>query len=407
MNTKSSFANNLKLNNLKLNNLKARRFVYACTLSLALTTNAAFAQQQAAPPPAPPRAPLPPTITPPNVDVLMPAFDFNYQIQGVVEPMTFNFVSSEFGFDNKVVKGAPYAAEAVTESVQTLADGNRITRRSSSQIYRDSEGRTRREQQINQIGNYTANAASENDNRPVFINDPVSGFNYVLESRTRTARKLPSFQLTNLGNLNVQLGRMNDALQRHQIITGNAQKQLADAARLSEQINRSIVIDTDDNAEGGAKKKTTTRVVVNTIKDGKASTQVYEGAEAEKAIADLKIRKESSETSDPNLKTEKLESRMIEGVMAEGTRTTRTIPAGKIGNEQPINIVNERWYAPDLQVVVMSKRSDPRTGETTYRLTNINRSEPSRALFEIPADYTVKDTAEPFRFQTRTKKTKE
>lgn len=82
---------------------------------------------------------------------------------------------------------------------------------------------------------------------------------------------------------------------------------------------------------------------------------------------------------------------MVEGVMAQGTRLTRTIPANAIGNEQPILITTETWYSPDLKVLVMSKSDDPRIGETTFRLTNIQRSEPSPSLFQIPADYTVKD----------------
>jgi len=53
---------------------------------------------------------------------------------------------------------------------------------------------------------------------------------------------------------------------------------------------------------------------------------------------------------------------MIEGVRADGTRTTITIPAGAMGNEQPILIVSERWYSPELQTVVMTKRNDPAYG---------------------------------------------
>jgi hypothetical protein len=76
-------------------------------------------------------------------------------------------------------------------------------------------------------------------------------------------------------------------------------------------------------------------------------------------------------------------------VQAQGTRTTTTIPAGTIGNERPINIVDERWYSPDLQMTVMTKHSDPRSGETNFQLKNINRSSPPPNLFEIPSDYTV------------------
>jgi hypothetical protein len=88
---------------------------------------------------------------------------------------------------------------------------------------------------------------------------------------------------------------------------------------------------------------------------------------------------------------EQLGKQTIEGVEAEGTRTTVTIPAGEIGNERPIEIVSERWYSPELQLVVMTRHSDPRFGETTYKLTNINRAEPAKSLFEVPSDYTVKE----------------
>src|ERR1700694_3115739 len=51
----------------------------------------------------------------------------------------FYFVSSEMSFDGKLVKGAPYSAQAVTEMTQTLGDGNRIVNKSTASIYRDSE----------------------------------------------------------------------------------------------------------------------------------------------------------------------------------------------------------------------------------------------------------------------------
>ena len=90
-------------------------------------------------------------------------------------------------------------------------------------------------------------------------------------------------------------------------------------------------------------------------------------------------------------KTESLGRQTIEGVEAEGTRNTTTIPTGEIGNERPLEIVFERWYSPELQTVVMTRHADPRFGETIYRLTNISRDEPVRSLFEVPANYTVKE----------------
>jgi hypothetical protein len=84
-------------------------------------------------------------------------------------------------------------------------------------------------------------------------------------------------------------------------------------------------------------------------------------------------------------------------VSAEGTRSTITIPAGEIGNTLPIEVVDETWYSPELQINVMTKHRDPRSGETTYRLTNLSRSEPDRSLFEVPAGYAVQEGKMPLK----------
>lgn len=91
-----------------------------------------------------------------------------------------------------------------------------------------------------------------------------------------------------------------------------------------------------------------------------------------------------------NVTTTSLGIQTINAVQAEGTRTTRTIPAGAIGNANPIVITNERWYSAELQTVVMIKRSDPFMGETIFQLTNIQKQEPDASLFHVPSDYTVK-----------------
>jgi hypothetical protein len=96
-----------------------------------------------------------------------------------------------------------------------------------------------------------------------------------------------------------------------------------------------------------------------------------------------------------NVKKEDLGEQTIEGVAATGSRMTFTIPAGQIGNEGPIAIVDERWFSKDLQTIVMTRHSDPRSGETVYRLTNINRAEPDHSLFEVPGDYQIKEPAAP------------
>jgi len=89
------------------------------------------------------------------------------------------------------------------------------------------------------------------------------------------------------------------------------------------------------------------------------------------------------------LKTESLGTQTINGVVAEGTRTTHTIPAGQIGNEKALQVVSERWYSADLQIVLKSTRTDPRFGTTTYTVTSLQRTEPAATLFSVPAEYTV------------------
>src|SRR5215813_5961103 len=112
-----------------------------------------------------------------------------------------------------------------------------------------------------------------------------------------------------------------------------------------------------------------------------------ERMEREKAIA----IKGGEREIEPQRKVESLGVQTFEGIQAEVTRFTLTIPAGMEGNDQPFDIVSERWYSPELHILLMGKRSDPRTGEMIYRLTNINRSEPARTLFEAPSDFTVRE----------------
>ncbi len=90
-----------------------------------------------------------------------------------------------------------------------------------------------------------------------------------------------------------------------------------------------------------------------------------------------------------NATTEDLGTQVIQGLNATGTRTTRSIAVGAAGNDRAIQVVTETWYSPDLQVVVMSKTSDPRFGESVYQLTNIARAEPDPAWFAVPSGYTV------------------
>src|SRR5579872_4050043 len=102
---------------------------------------------------------------------------------------TFEYVSTEFSFDGATVKNAPYSAQSVTETTQTLGDGNRIHRKTSSNLYRDSEGRTRHEESLGTIGPYTA---SSEPPQSIFINDPVANTNLILDTQNKMVRKLPA-----------------------------------------------------------------------------------------------------------------------------------------------------------------------------------------------------------------------
>ncbi len=99
----------------------------------------------------------------------------------------------------------------------------------------------------------------------------------------------------------------------------------------------------------------------------------------------------------PQTTTEKLEAQVIEGVLAEGQRTTTTWPEGShMGNDRPFSVVTESWRSPELHELLLSKRVDPRSGEHTQKMTNLTRTEPDPALFQPPPDYTIVDEKEDF-----------
>ena len=206
----------------------------------------------------------------------------------------------------KVVTGAPYTAVGVTETTQTLADGTSINRKIQANIFRDGQGRVRRETTLPVIGPLVASGKSGSF---VMIHDPVAGTAFILHPDTKVADQLPV---------------------------------------------------------------------------------PHHGKNTDGALHDKFEARMQEEIANGTVKKEDLGTQMFNGVAAQGTRYTRTIPAGQIGNDKPISIVHERWYSADLQVVVKSTRTDPRFGSTTYTLTNVQRQEPAATLFAVPADYTVR-----------------
>lgn len=275
-----------------------------------LVSAGAFAQN--APPPLPP-----PSDGGPQVMIYRSTFDPAPGGGGTIATgmATGNagFFSIELPGNGKPIANAPYTATALTEMTQILGDGNRIVNKSSASMARDSQGRTRREETMGMVGPWQGNG-----NKLIFINDPVTQINYVLdpEKQTATTMKLPTF---------------------------------------------TSAIPAGPEPGIGAK------------------------------FVEKRLIGEQPEEA----KTEVLGTQTMEGVAVEGKRVTRTIPTGQVGNVQPIQIISEVWFSPDLQMVIMSKHSDPRFGETSYQLTGIQRGEPDKSLFEVPSSYTVKNMPAP------------
>lgn len=293
--------------------------------------------------------------------------DVHAEVKGTVVGSTFNFIAAE-GFGGKIVKGAPYSAEAVTEEIQTLSDGNRIVRRNSSAVYRDSEGRTRHERTFRSLGPY---ASAGEPPQTISIYDPVDSVSYTLDVRSKTARKLSIVRVDPSNNA--------EGVRVYSVPAGEATAITSEQNKIMrEKVARA---EAEVAAVGRAAATSGTFIVAPTINTTIATAGGHN-------VFHMEMKPE-------NIKSEDLGTQMVEGVSAEGKRTTLIIAAGDIGNEQPIHVVTETWYSPELQVVVLRKHTDPRQGEITYRLSNLNRAEPSRSLFEVPADYTVKESVAP------------
>ncbi|MEJ7615589.1 MAG: TonB family protein [Pyrinomonadaceae bacterium] len=379
-------------------------------------------------PPAPPAAPIAPQPGAPEIVMAKPGDDF-----------AFSFISSEMSFDSQPVRGAPYSAEAVTEVTQTLSDGNRIVRKTAAAVHRDSAGRTRRDQTLAAIGPF---ATAGDAPQTILINDLVAGVNYILDPRTRTARKLilPPMRFGPVGGVTAPLPPEAPVVPAAAPGAPNIMAVKVRPLALKNALKKVEPIYPAAAKAAGAQGLVKVQVVANEAGEV-VSASAVEGHSllqpaAVEAVRQWRFRPLTTVGNHPmrvksvvsfnfvlpaesNAVTvveegnfspaappiepvhESLGKQTIEGVEAEGTRNTFTIPENAIGNERPIKIINERWYAPALQVVVMTKRSDPRFGETVYRLININRNEPSSTLFEVPADYTLKEGPERFRMMKR------
>ena len=240
------------------------------------------------------------------------------------------FGSREIGAP--VVTGASYSGEQVSESVQILADGTRITRKMSGQnqkMYRDFAGRTRIERPMFPGMPPTARNPFR-DAVVAVIYDPVAGFRYTLDPVNHVAHR-----------------------QKVQAFVPPASRNLAGAPVSSPR-----------------------------------AAPVQASNAVPPPSGDARLRRTISQDS--------VGTQLINGVQAEGHRTIETIPPDAEGNDRPITVVSETWFSPELKLTVLNKRSDPRSGESTVQMLNLSRAEPDPSLFTVPPDYSMVDESGPF-----------
>jgi len=273
------------------------------------------------------------------------------------------------------VKGAPYSGEEVNETSQVLADGTRIHKETHATVYRDSEGRTRRETP-----------------ESIIISDPVAGATYILNPKSMTGQKLAmaagtySYVRTASSSSSSSDGPATTFTMRMEsdggtpTITVNGKT--LDPKAVAELIAKAKANgDSTVNFEG----MPVDPAMLDKAKAGMAAGMMMGPVHTDGHVAIVGPLAAPTK----RLAGESLGKQTFEGVEAEGTRNVNTIETGAIGNDRPIQVTSERWYSPDLQTVVMTKHSDPRTGDESFRLVNIRRGDPGSYLFQPPAGYNI------------------
>ncbi|MES2391689.1 MAG: hypothetical protein V4555_08615 [Acidobacteriota bacterium] len=252
------------------------------------------------------------------------------------------------------VSGQPYEASKVTHSVWKLADGTTIRHDAESKIARDDAGRVREDIEQTRamsLGGKQTNSTVES----VTVADPVD-HSLLTWSGTGKLKLATRMQMPDLSALTKKLpGGV------HGIMGG-------------------IAI-APPPPPGGTEGPHVAMVRLGS-REGNASAYDVDVAKTP-----------GTDVTRDVVRTEELGQQSLAGLLVTGKRTTTMIPTGKIGNNQPITIVHEEWYSPDLQVVVKTMDSDPRSGERTMELQGLTRGEPDAALFHVPEGYEVRDMA--------------
>jgi hypothetical protein len=287
--------------------------------------------------------------------------------------------SSRFKFSPlKIVKDAPYSAEVITENIRILADGNKIVTKKIVRHYRDSQGRTRVET-LDKQGEIQGISIQDNDSKFIALNPK--------EKTMLKVDDLPEF--SSKGGSKIISEKISKNKDGIQVI------ELEMKSDPNSKGERKVIVKREFNSQGAEGKILTINVVGNDDKVSKSEfnwnaggaltierNSALEGSLAN-ILGDMKWAAKSQSKS--------LGSRDFDGVSAEGKLVTYEIPAGEIGNEKAIIVSTETWTSPQLQIVVYSKSSDPRSGDKIYRLNNLKRGEVDSKLFEIPSDYKARN----------------
>ncbi len=305
---------------------------------------------------------------------------FGFNGATLFDDMRFGVNFDFFGLDlfspgvGSDIKDKPFSTEVVTESIHVLADGNRISRKTVSKMARDREGRFRQEA----LGGAPR----------VYINDPVANKTIILDSETKTATVHSGSRLSHRWSFGAAQGE--SARQIAAAASAAASTAASEARRAGHDVAEAV----RKALRASGLDSMGTQSGHKTVDIGAIDVVTLDGMSPPSMSSDRWMH------TMPNIPTglnpkyassqEPLGTKQIEGVNAEGLRRSTTIPAGEIGNEKPIVMTSELWRAPDLNLTLYSRKADPRTGETIYRLQNLSRSEPPASLFTIPEGYKIK-----------------